>query len=112
METQSYSFTAQTDAKWFALVDVSNQEEVTPHGPFRAGKIYGANMVTPDEYDWQGIGRLTDTDAARASTQNRIKSLINSGAYEDDFLDEADSEEDDLEEDPDHSRSGHVPHYL
>jgi len=99
METQSYSFTAQTDAKWFALVDVSNQEEVTPHGPFRAGKIYGANMVTPDEYDWQGIGRLTDTDAARASTQNRIKSLINSGAYEDDFLDEADSEEDDLEED-------------
>lgn len=43
------------DAIWFALIDVSSQEEVTPHGPFRLGEEYGGNTVELEPYDWSQI---------------------------------------------------------
>ena len=45
------------DAQWFALIDVSSQEEVTPHGPFKLGQEYGENTVELAPFDWSKIER-------------------------------------------------------
>ncbi len=52
VETKQYVFEAQTDAKWFALVDVSHTEEVIARGPFEVGQEYGANLGEKDVFDW------------------------------------------------------------
>jgi hypothetical protein len=48
-------------AKWFALVAVSTQEVVTPHGPFEIGKEYGGHIVAPEAFDWSGVDRKHST---------------------------------------------------
>jgi len=86
MDTRSYTYQVATDAEWFALVDVSNQEEVIPHGPFRADQSYGANLVTPDEFDWAGVEAFKPSaDETRKSVDKRIQELIRSGRYDDSF---------------------------
>ncbi|WP_170131953.1 SdrD B-like domain-containing protein [Arenicella xantha] len=84
LSTRSYTFQANTEAKWFALVDVSNQEEVVAHGPFRVGEEYGANMVTPEAFDWSGI-ELSEpnVDDVRSVIDRRIQDLLRSGEYDD-----------------------------
>lgn len=90
MNIRRYLFQAKTDAKWFSLVDVSNQEEVIPHGPFQANTIYGANMVTPDEFDWTGIELpQSSVDEVRVEINSRVQNLIRSGQFDDDFFDES-----------------------
>jgi len=57
LDIRTYQYQAQTEATWFALVDVSTTEEVTPHGPFRLGRTYGASDVDAetDAFDWSQI---------------------------------------------------------
>jgi len=55
LQVRTYEFTTQSDATWFALVDVSNGEEVTAHGPFRVGQAYGATETETDGFDWSQI---------------------------------------------------------
>ena len=52
VETKQYNFEAQSEAKWFALVDVSDTEEVIARGPFKVGEEYGANLGKKDVFDW------------------------------------------------------------
>ncbi len=52
LQVRTYTYKAQTDATWFALVDVSNGEEVTAHGPFRVDQEYGASDAGTEEFDW------------------------------------------------------------
>jgi len=52
-----YAYQAATDAQWFALVDISTSEEVTPHGPFRIGQSYGSSDLEQDSgrFDWSKV---------------------------------------------------------
>lgn len=85
MDTRTYTFQAVSDAKWFALVDVSNQEEVVPHGPYQVGESYGANMEVPEAFDWSGI-ILTKpkADEVRDAVNSRLQRLLQSGDFDTD----------------------------
>lgn len=57
LQVRRYAYQAVTDAQWFALVDISISEEVTPHGPFRLGQSYGASDLEQDSdrFDWSKV---------------------------------------------------------
>jgi len=94
MQTRSYTFQVATDHNWFALVDVSNQEEVIAHGPFKAGQAYGANMVTPSEFDWSGLKAATPrVEDVRDSVNSRVRQAIRAGEFNDDEFDEPEFDE-------------------
>ncbi len=59
LQVRQYQFQAQTDAEWFALVDVSRNEEVTPHGPFQVGKRYGTTDAKMETLDWKTLREPT-----------------------------------------------------
>jgi len=62
LTTKRYEFRAENvDAKWFALVDVSTDEQVKPHGPFEIGKEYGQNLVDVQTFDWSKVKLSTPT---------------------------------------------------
>ncbi|MEM7358157.1 MAG: hypothetical protein AAF431_03555 [Pseudomonadota bacterium] len=42
-----------SDTTWLSLVDVSVNEELVAHGPFRLGKSYGAKLAPANSYDWR-----------------------------------------------------------
>lgn len=88
MQTTRYVYQAQTDAKWFALVDVSNTEEVTPHGPFQAGQDYGADLAAPSAFDWTSI-ELTPSlqpNEVRRLIERRTQGLQpEAEAYDDEY---------------------------
>ena len=51
-----YEFRAENvTAKWFALVDVSVNEQVKPHGPFEVDKEYGQELVDVEGFDWSKV---------------------------------------------------------
>jgi hypothetical protein len=72
VETKQYTFEAATNAKWFALVDVSNTEEVIARGPFEVGQEYGANLGDKDVFDWS----LVENDAKQSIGE--IRQLVDS----------------------------------
>ncbi|RBP51021.1 SdrD B-like domain-containing protein [Arenicella xantha] len=83
METRQYVHRVNTDAKWFSLVDISNAEEVTAHGPFKTDASYGANMITPEEFDWSRIRpKVEDVDSVRTNINRRLNQLRSSGEYD------------------------------
>ena len=85
MDTRTYTYQVVSDAKWFALVDVSNQEEVVAHGPYQVGESYGANMEVPEAFDWRGI-ILTKpkADDVRDAVNSRLQRLLQSGDFDTD----------------------------
>ena len=85
MDTRTYTYQVVSDAKWFALVDVSNQEEVVAHGPYQVGESYGANMEVPEAFDWRGI-ILTKpkVDDVRDAVNSRLQRLLQSGDFDTD----------------------------
>jgi hypothetical protein len=70
MQTNRYVFQASTSAKWFALIDVSNTEEVNPHGPFAVGQEYGAGADLAESFDWSSV------EIAPSMSKDQIKRLI------------------------------------
>ena len=70
MQGNRYVFQASTSAKWFALVDVSNTEEVNPHGPFAAGQDYGEDSIAGTGFDWSTV-------KSSAPTIESVRTLIN-----------------------------------
>jgi hypothetical protein len=82
MQTRAYTYQAESDAKWFALVDVSNQEEVVPHGPYQVGESYGANMSVPDAFDWDGIIFTSPpANEVRDAVDSRLQQILQSGDF-------------------------------
>lgn len=56
MATRTYNYIAyDVEATWFALVDVSTAEVLTPHGPYKLGQFYGQAVVEPEAFDWSGV---------------------------------------------------------
>ncbi len=55
LQVRTYQYQVQTNATWFALVDVSTNEEVTAHGPFRVDQSYGASDTGSEAFDWSTI---------------------------------------------------------
>ncbi|GHA12145.1 hypothetical protein GCM10008090_22520 [Arenicella chitinivorans] len=85
MDTRSYTFQAVSDAKWFALVDVSTQEEVVPHGPYQVGESYGENMKVPEAFDWNGIILTTPkATEVRDAVDSRLQKILQSGDFDTD----------------------------
>jgi uncharacterized repeat protein (TIGR01451 family) len=80
MQTREYRYRVQTSARWLSLVDVSNAEEVTAHGPFTAEQDYGARMVKPPAFDWSSIN-LEDNNSQTDRDQllQRLNSLKSQG---------------------------------
>jgi len=91
MQTNRYVYQAASDAKWFALVDVSNTEEVTPHGPFQVGQDYGANLDEPSAFDWSGLDAVPtqSKDEVRRLIESRLESLQDDGVEFDDAYNDA-----------------------
>lgn len=71
-------FVAQLDTDWFALVDVSTAEDVTPHGPYRRGSTYGGHIEAPSEFDWGQIQvrKKPDQRQVESSVQQRLNRLM------------------------------------
>jgi len=99
IETKQYSFEATTDAKWFALVDVSDTEEVIARGPFEVGQEYGANLGENDVFDWSSldIGSDQSIDDIRSSVNSKLDQQAvereESDAEFEAFLNELDQED-------------------
>lgn len=53
----SVPMTQAANFKWLSLVDVSVNEEVVPHGPFRVGKAYGGKILEAAKYAWSPTSR-------------------------------------------------------
>jgi len=64
-EARQYVFQAQTDAKWFALVDVSTTEDVLARGPFQVGEEYGAELGERESFDWS----LVEADSVQSLSE-------------------------------------------
>lgn len=63
--------------EWLALVDVSMNEEVVPHGPYRLGNHYGGEIVEAEKFDWSGFEREVSLSKAQKSKVNqRIRSAL------------------------------------
>ncbi|MFT6407116.1 MAG: protocatechuate 3,4-dioxygenase beta subunit, partial [Arenicella sp.] len=71
-DTKQYVFEAQTEAKWFALVDISDTEEVIARGPFQVGQEYGANLGEQEVFDWSLV------EATSLQSLDQVKDLIDS----------------------------------
>ncbi|GHA00616.1 hypothetical protein GCM10008090_06910 [Arenicella chitinivorans] len=90
MQTRQYRQRVKTTARWLSLVDVSNAEEVTAHGPFSADRDYGARMVKPPEFDWSSISPTPkNKQAARSHLLRKLKLLKQQG---DEYFGDLDSE--------------------
>jgi len=79
LDTRVYTFDASSvDATWFALVDVSANEDVEPHGPYRAGESYGGEVVKPDEFDWSELDLegSESTQQTSESINSRVQQLL------------------------------------
>ncbi len=72
VETKLYSFEATTDAKWFALVDVSDSEEVIARGPFEVGQEYGTIIGESESFDWSSL------ELGSEQTLDEIRNSVNS----------------------------------
>lgn len=74
IETKLYTFEATTDAKWFALVDVSDAEEVIARGPFEVGQEYGATLGESESFDWSSLelGSEQTLDDIRNSVNSKL----------------------------------------
>ena len=70
VDTKQYVYEAQTDAKWFSLVDVSDTEEVIARGPFQVNESYGANLGDKDVFDWS----LVEADSVQSLDD--VKSMV------------------------------------
>lgn len=56
LQAKSYSKVItlpNANVSWLSLVDVSVNEELVAHGPFKVGHSYGAKLTPASEYDWQ-----------------------------------------------------------
>jgi len=99
VETKQYVFEAQTDAKWFALVDVSNNEEVIARGPFEVGQEYGANLGEKDVFDWSlvDVGAEQSRDEIQELVARKLQQQVNEQEVEDPefeaFLDEVEEQD-------------------
>ena len=79
MDVRQYSFIGYNiDANWFALVDVSAAEELTPHGPYRLDQAYGGVLEVPAEFDWSGIDVSAEPDKSEIenSVLHRLQNSI------------------------------------
>lgn len=96
MQTNRYVFQASTSAKWFALIDVSNTEEVTPHGPFAVGQEYGAGLDLATSFDWSSIeiAPSMSKDQIKRLIDNRVDNLIDDVQEVDEEYDSLFAEED------------------
>jgi len=99
VDTKQYLFEAQTDAKWFALIDVSDTEEVIARGPFQVGEEYGANLGEKDVFDWSLVEATTEQSLGdvRSLIQSQLDSRVNEQEEPDPefdaFLDEVDEQD-------------------
>ncbi|MFT4636424.1 MAG: hypothetical protein ACI9OI_002225, partial [Chitinophagales bacterium] len=79
-EAKQYAFEAQSDAKWFALVDVSDTEEVIARGPFEVGQEYGANFGEKEMFDWSLV--QANTVQSFAEIKDLVDSRLNQRVIE------------------------------
>ncbi|NND82955.1 MAG: DUF11 domain-containing protein [Gammaproteobacteria bacterium] len=83
MSTRTYRHTVYgVDAKWFTLVDVSANEKITPHGPFRLDQAYGEVIEVPPAFDWGGLDETTAPDKGRV--QQSIEDRLMKARQQDD----------------------------
>ena len=80
-EPQVYEmFVPGIDAEWFSLVDVSNTEELTVHGPYRLGRSYGEYSEHLEEMDWQDareeLLNTVNPDSMQRSVNDRIRDFL------------------------------------
>ena len=75
LQLRAYQFEAITDAKWFALVDISSNEEVTPHGPFKLGETYGSSDIGQEVevFDWSQVDIYEPANDAVYSLDDILK---------------------------------------
>lgn len=90
MLTRQYSQRVKTSARWLSLVDVSNAEEVTAHGPFSADQDYGARMVKPPEFDWSSISSAPNDKQSKQTHLRRTLELLKQQG--DDYFGDIDSD--------------------
>ena len=99
IETKLYNFEATTDAKWFALVDVSDTEEVIARGPFEVGQEYGVTLGESESFDWSSLelGSEQTLDEIRSSVNSKLDNRLIERDERDlefeDFLNELDQED-------------------
>jgi len=86
IEIKQYEFEALSDAKWFALVDVSNNEDVIARGPYQVGKEYGANIGEKEVFDWSAVDfeETQTVDQIRESVNSRLNQRVEGSSQSDD----------------------------
>ena len=63
--------------EWLSLVDVSMNEEVVPHGPYKIGQAYGAHVVAVPAYDWTKVSLTKPSLSTKKSIiDQRLRQLL------------------------------------
>lgn len=54
--------------KWLALIDVSMNEGLVAHGPYRIGQAYGEKEINAPAFDWQSVSLPKGLSSAQKNT--------------------------------------------